>query len=511
MPKSRTVNSVRNIIWACIQKIVMIVFPFIVRSVMIMKLGEEYTGLSSLFTSILSILSLAELGFGFAMVYCMYEPINKGDNQQICALLNLYKKIYSLIGAVILGVGLCLLPFLEHFIKGAVPNGINIYTLYLIYLSNTVVSYFMFAYKSSLMTAYQRSDIISQIMTVTNILLYALQIGVMVVFESFYLYAVLIPATTLLMNISYEIISRKLYPEITPRGTVSKDVKDKIKKRVIGIMLYKFSSTTRSSFNSLIISMFLGLVLLTRYQNYFMIISSVLGVLAIIHSSVTASVGDSIIEKDPEANYKDFNKFVFLYMWLSAFCTVCITCLIQPFMTLWLGKESLLPFGIVAVMSLYFYAQTMGDMVYLYRTAAGLWWEDRVRPIVEAAANIILNILLVKIFGLYGAVLATVLTLIFINFYWGGKILFKFYFKRSMREYILKQIFSALVTLTVTSITYGICSFINFSPILTLIARLPICVIVPNLIIWLCYRKTDAFNEAKKFTVNAVKMLIKNC
>lgn len=240
----------------------MIIFPFAVRTVMIAKLGEEYTGLSSLFTSVLSMLSLAELGFSNAMVYCMYEPIYKKDHTTICALLNLYRKIYAVIGGIILAAGIIILPFLPHFIKGEVPSGINVYLLYLIYLTNTAISYFMFAYKSSLMTAYQRNDIISRIMVVTQMMLYSTQIGVLILFKSFYLYALLIPLLTVITNLSYEFVSRSFILKLICKGSVSKELKDKIKKRVIGIMLYKFSSTTRTSFDSVIVSMFLGLFFL---------------------------------------------------------------------------------------------------------------------------------------------------------------------------------------------------------------------------------------------------------
>ena len=509
MSQSRTLKSVRNIIWAIIQKIVMIIFPFAVRTVMIAKLGEEYTGLSSLFTSVLSMLSLAELGFSNAMVYCMYEPIHEKNQDTICALLNLYKKIYTVMGVIILGIGILVLPFLSCFIKGNIPSGINVYVLYLIYLLNTVVSYFMFAYKSSLMTAYQRNDIISRIMVVTQMMLYSAQIGVLILFKSFYLYALLIPLLTVITNLSYEFVSRKLYPEIICKGSVSKELKDKIKKRVIGIMLYKFSSTTRTSFDSVLVSMSLGLVLLARYQNYFLILTSVAGVLTVINTSVTASVGDSIISKSVEDNYSDFKKFVFMYMWIAGWFTVCFLCLVQPFMTLWMGKDMLLPILIVLIMTVYFYVQTMGDIVFLYRTAAGLWWEDRIRPVVEAVANILLNLLLVQLLGLFGIILATVITLLFINFLWGASILFKHYFKREMREYIGLQAINALVTCFAAAITWGLCSLIPVTGIYGIMSQLVICVVIPNIVFWCVYRKTSLYHLSLPFVKNAANIITK--
>lgn len=508
MSQSRTYNSIRNIVWAFVYKLIVIFLPFIVRSAMIYKLGVEYTGLNSLFTSILTMLSLAELGFSNAMVYCMYGPIHNNDKKTLCSLLNLYRKIYSIIGAVILLVGAALIPFLPRLIHNDVPGNINIYILYSIFLFNTVISYFMFAYKSSLLTAYQRNDIISIIGMVSHIVMNVSQIIVLFLTGNFYIYALLLPISTIIINLLYEIMTRKLFPDIRCAGDVDKDLKKKIKQRVVGIMLYKFSSTTRTSFDSVIISSFLGLAILAQYQNYYMIISSVLGILSMMMTSVTSSVGDSIVSKDVNSNYKDFKKFVFIYMWVAGWFAICIGCLIQPFMNLWLGKELLLAGSIAVLFAVYFYAQTMGDIVFLYRTAAGLWWQDRIRPVVEAVSNIILNIALVKILGLHGVILATIITLVFINFYWGAAILFKYYFECNAKEYIIMQIKQILVVTSVAAVTWGICKLLP-DGILMFIFRIVICIVIPNLLFWLVYHKSPMFKESYSF-VNRIISLIKN-
>ena len=163
--ESRTLNAKRNMLASLINRIVSMLLPFVTRTIFIYSLGSLYLGLNSIFSSVLSVLSLAELGVGTAMVYSMYKPIANGDAETVCALLNLYRKIYRIIGAVILVLGLAFTPFLPHIIKGAVPADINLYVLYFINLFSTVVSYFLFAYKNSLLTASQRMDVISHIDT----------------------------------------------------------------------------------------------------------------------------------------------------------------------------------------------------------------------------------------------------------------------------------------------------------------------------------------------------------
>ena len=186
MTESRIKNVKRNIIWEFVNRIVSLLLPFISRTILIYTLGALYLGLNSLFGSILTILSLAELGFGSAMIFSMYEPIAKGRTDEVCALLNLYRKIYRYIGLCILGIGIVIMFFLPYIIKGDTPEGINIYVLYFIFLLGTSLSYFLFAYKSSLLIANQRNDINSNIGTVLSILTSIVQILVLITFKDYY-------------------------------------------------------------------------------------------------------------------------------------------------------------------------------------------------------------------------------------------------------------------------------------------------------------------------------------
>ena len=310
---SRIKNAKRNIIGGLIRRMVMMLFPFVVRSVLIYKLGALYLGLNSLFSSILQVLSLAELGFGEAMVFAMYEPIAEEDDITIRALLGLYRKIYSGIGVVILSVGLVILPFLPRFISGEIPEQVNIYVLFLVYLINTCISYFLYAYKTSVLIADQRSDIFSNISTICSIIMYSLQILALLVTHNYYIYCILIPITTILNNLIIQIVTKKLYPQYYCDGQLDNSITKEIKKRVFGVFVFKVCSVFRNSFDSIVISAFLGLVVLGKYQNYFYIINSVMGIMIVLTSSITAGVGNSIIIDSKDKNYDDFIKFQFIF------------------------------------------------------------------------------------------------------------------------------------------------------------------------------------------------------
>lgn len=179
MKIERTKNATRNIIFGVILKAYQIIIPFLMRTAMIYFMGVQYLGLNSLFTSILQVLNLAELGVGSAMIYSMYKPIAEDDNIAICALMNLYKNYYRVIGLVIAVVGCVLTPFIPKLISGDIPNGINIYILYLLNLGGTVLSYWLYAYKNSILQAHQRTDVVNKVIFVTSTIQYALQLLVL--------------------------------------------------------------------------------------------------------------------------------------------------------------------------------------------------------------------------------------------------------------------------------------------------------------------------------------------
>lgn len=499
-------NARRNITWGMFNKIISILLPFILRTVMIYYLGSEYLGLNGLFTSILQVLSLAELGFGEAMIFSMYEPIAKNNKEMICALLNLYKRIYRAIGLVVLVIGILLLPYLKFFINGEAPIDINIIYIYIIYLLNTVCSYFLFAYKSSLLIAHQRSDIRSNVSTMCSMIMYIMQIIILVFIKNYYIYAIFIPISTIANNIITEIITKRLYPEYYCIGNIDKKEIQNIGKRVSGLFLYKICGVFRNSFDSIIISAFIGLLALSQFQNYYYIINSLIGILAVITSSITAGVGNNIIQKTVDENYKNYNKILMLFMWIVGWCTVCLYCMYQPFMKIWVGNKLMLSDGIMILFCIYFFTLKIGDICYVYRQAAGLWWQDKFRPVVEAVVNLSLNILLVKKFGIIGVLLSTIISLILINFLWGTHILFKYYFKRKPKEYFIKIVYYSFATVVNCYVTYKICSIINYSNYIDLLYRFIICSIVPNIIFLFFYSKLQDFNESVVLLKRIVKI-----
>lgn len=506
---NRTKNAVRNLVFGFLNKIVILVFPFIVRSVLIKKLGSDYLGLSSLFTSILQVLNLTELGFSSAVVYCLYEPIAKKQKNIICSLLNFYRKIYRIIGILIFIVGLVLIPFLPNLIKGTYPNDINLYVLYVLYLVNTAITYFLFAYKSTLLIAHQRSDVTSNINTIVNIPMYILQIVILCIWKNYYLFVCVMIICNVINNILCALVSKKLYPEYIPKGKLDKEIKKDIWKRVKGLMIQRICVVTRNSLDSIFISAFLGLNLVAIYNNYYSIISALVSIMGIFTSAITAGIGHSIVTESENKNYNDMNKFIFIYMIIVGYATVCLSTLFQPFMELWMGNKYMLDSTTVILLCIYFYALEIGVIRGAYSDAKGLWWENRYRAIIETICNIILNVLLVNWLGINGVIIGTLLSLIIINFGYGSQILFKYYFKNEKsNEYYLSHLKYALVTLIACLTSYFICKYVNISIYVNLIIRLLISLSVATIVYLAIYRKDKNYKESKKLINKIIKMIL---
>ena len=500
MKLERTKNAKRNMLFGAINKVITLLLPFIVRTAVIYQLGSEYLGLNSLFTSILQVLSLSELGFSQAVVYSMYKPIADGDEDTICALLSFYRLAYKVIGLVILVLGLCVLPFLPYLIEGSYPADVNIYVVYVVYLVNTSLSYLLFAYKSALLTAHQRVDVTSNVLTITTSAMNLCQIAVLFLFANYYAYVVLIPLFTLANNVINLVVVNRMYPQYRCRGKVGPKLMGDIKRKVAGLMLQKVCATSRNSFDSIFVSAFIGLTATAIYNNYYLILNSVVGLLAVVSQSILAGAGNSVAMESRDKNYADLSKINFLYMWLSGWCTCCMLCLYQPFMRVWVGTDLMLPLSSVVLFCLYFYVLKMGDVRALYADASGIWWEQRYRSIAEAVANVALNYLLVQRFGINGVIVATLISLFVINFVLGSQLVFKYYFQNGkLGEYFLRHGRYFLVTLAACALTFWVCSLLPLGGFAALGVNALLCVGVPNVVYLLCYRWTGQYAISMKW------------
>ena len=506
MKINRTRNAARNITAGLGLRLYQTVVPFLMRTVMIHCMGVEYLGLNSLFSSVLHVLNLAELGVGNAMVFSMYKPIAEDDTGKICGLMRLYRRYYRLIGVFIGAVGLLLTPFIPKLISGELPPEINIYTLYLLNLGATVLSYWLFAYRNCLLTAHQRKDVVSLVMLATNVLQHLLQLLVLLYLKDYYLYLILTLLGTALNNVVTGLVTMRMYPRYQPTGELAALEVKQINGKIRDLFTAKLGTVVYNYADTIVMSAFMGLTVLAVYQNYYFILSAILAVIETMISSITAGLGNSFLTESKEKNFRDMLKFSFLFLWMTGMCVCCFLAMYQPFMEIWVGKELMLSFGMVICFSLYFYVYTMNRLLSIYKDAAGLWHKDRFNPLISALVNLALNLLLVKPLGLYGIVLSTVLSMGLISIPWQLHNLFTLFFERAWFKRFGRQLFSQMGTTAAAGVVVClICHWFHFSPRVTLLLCAVVGLSVPNLMFLALLRGHEQFRPSVQFVDRLTK------
>ena len=506
---TRTQNIRKNLIFNIIKFVTQLVLQFVLRTILIYYMGAEYLGLNGLFTNIFSFLNLAELGIGSAIVFSMYKPIADNDIEKIKALQNLYKKFYCIISIVVGVLGIAITPFIKYLMNGGVTVDINIYVLYLMYLAYTLVGYWS-AHKRSLIFAYQRNDIENKIKTICIIAMSIIQIGILIIFKNYYLYFSISILFTLIECILINVVANKLFPEINGKSEPL-DIKTKkeITKNVTALSMHKIGGIVVFSTDNILISTFLGVAILGIYSNYQLITASLTSVFSLLSNSMTASVGNIIAKDSIDHAYSKFKQLNFFFNYLSAFITICLIVLVQPFIKIWTANaEYLLDMGIVLLMSLSFYIGKSLTTISIYKDCAGIFWQDKWRPLVEALVNMISSIVLLKIFGMAGIFMGTIISQIF-PFLVAPIILYKHYFKRSVKGYFARYALDFVIMCACCVITYFVCSLIPDGGIWWLILKFVVCILLSNILLILAYLSTKEFKELFSMAKGMLKNVFK--
>lgn len=446
MNNDKILNAKRNLSSSIINKMVNILLPFILRTIIIYILGDKFAGLNGLFTSLLNVLNLAELGFSSSITYSLYQPISQGDDDKICKILKYFKSIYRIIGVVILGIGLILTPFITFLINGDYPSNINIYVVFIMYLINTSLSYCLCGYKTALLDASQRIDLINKTNLLTHGIQYTLQIFALLLFENYYVYLIFLPLSTVFYNLVINYIFNKRFSKYKPKGKLDIEEKNKIKKQVAGLMVGKLSDTSRNSFDNIIISYFLGLSIVAIYGNYYYIYSAVYSIMLAITHSLQAIIGNDIASMSEEKNYKVLIKLTQIFQIIICMFSCFMFILYQPFMMIWVGNEYLMTTFNMMLFCLYFYVINMNNTKNLYFSGCGLWWKSKKIFLLEAISNLILNIILGYFFGVSGVLIASIVTILLFNFILRTNMLFKIYFKKNPISFYILHIKFVILT-----------------------------------------------------------------
>lgn len=502
----RTSNSIKNITVSLSGQIINMLVSFISRTIFINQLGANYLGINGVFSNILSVLSLAELGIGSAIMYSLYEPLAKNDFEKINGLMNLYKIWYRRIGMVILGLGILIIPFMKFIIKDI--NDIpNIITIYILFLLNSVISY-LFSYSKTLIIADQRSYITTIYTNISYVILNIVQILILIYTKSYILFLVAQILKTFIEDILVYYRVKKIYPFFSNKKVSKlnqKDIKN-IVKNIKAMIYHKVGGVIVSGTDNVIISSIIGVSSVGLYSNYCLIINAIGVIINQIFVSITASVGNLNILETKEKSYDIFKKIFFFNFWISGFCSIALFILLNNFICLWLGERYVFSISVVFIIVINFYMSTIRSTAKVYKDSLGLFWNDRYKPIIEGIINIVVSIAFARKLGIIGVFLGTLISNIATTFWVEPYVVYKHIFNINLKEYFYQWLKYIISTLAVGFITYKINLIFNEVTYFNFFISFILCMIIPNILFILIFYKNREF----KFFKNLIRSKIKN-
>ena len=507
---SRTSNSIKNSLTSLISNITAIFVGFVAQAVFVRILNAEYLGLNGLFTNILTMLSFFELGIGNAIVFCMYKPLAEKNNDQIKALMQFYKNSYRIIAIVIFLVGMALMPFIEHLVSDITVD-VNLKLIYFLFLVSTVVSYLM-AYKLNMLYADQRNYIINIIHCAYLVLLNISQLLLLYFTKNYYLYLGIKIICQILENVVITIIVNKLYPFLKDKNVKNLDseIKRNIFNKFKALIFHKVGYIIVNGTDNIIISKFLGVIYVGLYSNYYLIVNAVYTMFNQVITSLTSSVGSLLINEKTEKIYDTFKKIRFINFCISCFSATAILIMMQPFICVWVGEEYLLSFGVLSAITFNFFQKMQRSCYMTFKDSAGIWEEDRIIPLVESIFNIVFSIICLKIFGLAGVFIGTIISGLTLWCYSYPRFVYKKLFKRNYYAYTKETVGYIILFIAIAAITYFLSNLIVVDNIfIKLMLNVILCLAVPNLLLYIFFRKTDNFIYFKSLLFKILNRVLK--
>lgn len=475
---------------------------FVYRTVLVYTLGVEYSGITGLCQNVIGLFALSELGISWAISYYLYKPLKENNEESVAAIVYFLKRLYKWVGCFIIVGGACVIPFLDTVIKGG-EDIAHLQIIFALFLFNTAVSYLFFSYYQILATADRKNYMLFVPQTCGNIIMVCLQIVAVYVFHSFVGAVALSVLSTITINF---VIRRKIiriYPLLTKHknAEVEPSLKREIVKYIKATMLYKVSLTVQTSSTTVIISYYIGLVVLGIYANYMLIVDTIRSLILSLINPMTSVIGELTTGAGIEEKEKAFNRLNFLMGWIAYFCVTCLFCLLTPFVTLWVGPKLTLPLSTLTIICVYFYVEFIISFSTQFRSACGLNNIGRFRPLITAVLNIVLAIVLVQKFELNGILMALLISRVTTLTWFEPWVVFKHVFFKPVWRYYGELIFNGILTFLVVLATNYIVNLLWRETIGTFALAFVICLILPNLVFVLIKYRTVEF----QYYLNKVK------
>ncbi len=511
MSDSRTSNSIKNSGAAFFGRIATMLMEFVLRTVLIKRLGIEYGGISTLFTDTLQILSLMELGLGNAIIYALYKPLALKDDRKINALMHFYKTAYNIIAVGVFLLGLLCVPFLDYIVKDVPDIKEDIRMIFMLYVAASSSSYLVI-YKETLIRASQKSRIAVTIEMTVQLVFMAIEALALLIFRYYYAYLILRIVSYLVRNVIISIVVRRLFPDVNFRSKerLAKDDRKRLVNDVSAMALYKVSGVVLNGTDSIVISAFLGTGIVGVLGQYRMFSNFLTNISNKIWNSVLPSVGNLAAVDSSDRQYAVYQKISFGSFLYASFCSVAMFLLMNPLVTVWLGKEYTISPVLAAIIAFNLYLILMIFPFQTFRDANGLFVQGKYRPLIMSVINILLSLILVKPLGLAGVLISTPISRLATQVWFDPYIVYKYVFKRSPKGYFLDLAKHTAMLFVSSVVVWGAMEVLPLKEgIQELIVGTALCAVLLPLIYFLAFGRNpqckQLISQMKRLTARVLR------
>ena len=427
---------------------------FASRTVFVKQLGAEYLGINSLFSNVLAVLAVTEMGIGNILLYSLYKPLYEQNYEKIGVILRFFKKIYYWIAAGIFIFGIVIAPALIYITTTSVVGDHELLLYYSLFLFNAAISYFV-VHKTILINADQRIFIVQLANTGSILVRDVCQIAVLFVTGNYLIYLIVQIITTILYIVIINVVANKLYPFllIKSKWFIAADEKFEIKKNLKAIFIYRVSVLLMNYTDNILISAMLGTIIVGYYSNYLIIISAIISFINILIHSMYSSIGNRNASQDSEGSFSLFRFLVFMFHWISTVSSVCIIVAMNDFIAVWIGEQYVLSDDVLISIVVNFFVQVVITPVWVYRETIGIFDKVKYVMLMAAIINIVLSVILGKMIGLPGIIIATAIARILTNVWYEPRLLFRLKFEKPVKIYWTIQ--SKYIVITMMCIAFA--------------------------------------------------------
>ncbi len=502
--KSRTEHSAQNTTAAVIGRMLAILLGYLSRVVFTHTLSTDYVGINGLFTDILNVLALSELGVGTAITYALYKPIAQKDVEKQKSLMQLYKNFYRMVAGIVCVAGLLVVPFMDVLIKDQ-PDVDHLVLIYLMYLANSVVSYLLI-YKKTLIDAHQLSYITVLYQMLFQVLHNALQIVVLLVTRNYILYLSMLIICTIAGNICISRKADKMYPYLKDRevAPLPREEKRDIFSNIRAMLMHKVGNVIVNNTDNLLLSALVGTLTVGRYSNYFLVIGSVRQVLNQVFQGITASVGNMGVEEGKERIRKIFESSFFVGQWMFGVAAICLYEAVDLFVGISFGMQYMFPASVTLILCVNFYLTGMRQATLVFRDSMGLFRYDRYKSLAEAAINLIVSMVLGYYYGAIGVFLGTMISTVTTSLWVEPFVLYKYRLQTSCVSYFMRYGLYAGVTILLGCGVHWLCGFFSGNVWVLCFVRMVVSFVVVNLVYLVLYHRTKEFQLLKKKAMDII-------